>query len=129
MEHNIIISDVCENAHINTILCKKDDFMRMKDFINNETLENGYGIIISNPIFMWKYNNGEVFYKYIISNLVKTYTDGGILLEPLAEWEDYLEQITLYNYKDKKFYEDNFVAVYKSLRPNDYNHNPEYSEI
>ena len=97
MEHNIIISDVCENAHINTILCKKDDFMRMKDFINNETLENGYGIIISNPIFMWKYNNGEVFYKYIISNLVKTYTDGGILLEPLAEWEDYLEQITLYN--------------------------------
>ena len=103
--------------------------MRMKDFINNETLKNGYGIIISNPIFMWKYNNGEVFYKYSISNGVKTYTDGGILLEPLAEWEDYLEQITLYNYEDINFYEDNFVAVYKFLRPNDYNHNPEYSEI
>ena len=42
MEHNIIISDVCENAHINTILCKKDDFMRMKDFINNRTYEEKY---------------------------------------------------------------------------------------
>lgn len=128
MEHNIIISDVCENAHINTILCKKDDFMRMKNFINNETLENGYGIIISNPIFAWKYDNGEEFHKYIISNLIKTYT-GRILLEPFAEWEDYLEQITLYNNDDMKFYEDNFVAVYKSLRPGDYNHKPEYSEI
>lgn len=128
MEHNIIISDVCENAHINTILCKKDDFMRMKDFINNETLENGYGIIISNPIFAWKYDNGEEFHKYIISNLIKTYT-GGILLEPFAEWEDYLEQITLYNNDDINFYEDNFVAVYKSLRPSDYKHKPEYSEI
>ena len=128
MEHNIIISDVCENAHINTILCKKDDFMRMKDFINNETLENGYGILISNPIFAWKYDNGEEFHKYIISNLVKTYT-GGILLEPFAEWEDYLEQITLYNNDDMNFYEDNFVAVYKSLRPSDYNHKPGYSEI
>lgn len=128
MEHNIIISDVCENAHINTILCKKDDFMRMKDFINNETLENGYGIIISNPIFAWKYDNGEEFHKYIISNLIKTYT-GGILLEPFAEWEDYLEQITLYNNDDMNFYEDNFVAVYKSLRPSDYNHKPGYSEI
>jgi len=128
MEHNIIISDVCENAHINTILCKKDDFMRMKDFINNETLENGYGILISNPIFAWKYDNGEEFHKYIISNLVKTYT-GGILLEPFAEWEDYLEQITLYNNEDMSFYEDNFVAVYKSLRPSDYNHKPGYNEI
>lgn len=128
MEHNIIISDVCENAHINTILCKKDDFMRMKDFINNETLENGYGILISNPIFAWKYDNGEEFHKYIISNLVKTYI-GGILLEPFAEWEDYLEQITLYNNEDMSFYEDNFVAVYKSLRPSDYNHKPGYNEI
>lgn len=128
MEHNIIISDVCENARINTILCKKDDFMRMKDFINNETLENGYGIIISNPIFMWKYDNGEEFHKYIISNLVKTYM-GSILLEPVAEWEDYLEQITLYNDEDRNFYEDNFVEVYKSLRPSDYTHKPEYNEI
>lgn len=128
MEHNIIISGVCENAHINTILCKKDDFMRMRDFINNETLENGYGIIISNPIFMWKYDNGEEFHKYIISNLIKTYT-GGILLEPIAEWEDYLEQITLYNDEDRNFYEDNFVAVYKSLRPSDYDPKPKYNEI
>ena len=60
--------------------------------------------------------------------MIKTYT-GGILLEPFAEWEDYLEQITLYNNDDINFYEDNFVAVYKSLRPSDYNHKHGYSEI
>jgi hypothetical protein len=124
---NIIACEARENTNLNTIYCATEDFICAKNFIDKQTSENKYGIVISNPILIGE-NNGVKHYKYIFSNLIKTYT-GENLLKPFAEWEDYLEQVTIYNETDINFYKENFVSVYESLRSTDYEEKPKYYEI
>ena len=47
---------------------------------------------------------------------INTYT-GEIILEPMFEWESYLEQMIIYDHSDIDFYEENFKNLYKMLRP------------
>ena len=107
MEHRLIVSKPRADACIAETSCITEDFFRMRDFINKETIKNGYGLIISNPIFVLKYNSGKEVHRYIISNLIKTYY-GYDIISPIAEWDDYLEQITIYDSKDIDFFNENF---------------------
>jgi len=98
-----------------TTLCETEDFHRARIYLNKKTIEDGYGLIISNPIFVHKFPDGTQ-YRYVISNMIKTYTDE-IILEPMFEWESYLEQMTIYDHSNIGFYEENFKNIYKMLRP------------
>lgn len=107
-----------------TTLCYMDDFIRVKKFLEEEFKKNGYGLIISNPelvyIFpMHKFVDSDWYepqYRFIISNYVKSYT-GEDIIEPIAEWESYLEQMIIYDKTNLDFYEENFKNIYKALRP------------
>lgn len=103
-----------EHCPVST-LCEKEDFHRARIYLNKKTLEDGYGLIVSNPIFVHKFPD-EIQYRYIISNMIKTYTNE-IILEPMFEWESYLEQMAIYDHSDIDFYEENFKNIYKMLRP------------
>ena len=96
-------------------LCETEDFHRARVYINRKTLDDGYGLIVSKPIFMHQFPDGTQ-YRYVISNLIKTYT-GEVILEPMFEWESYLEQMTIYDHSNIDFYEENFKNIYKELRP------------
>lgn len=98
-----------------TTLCKKEDFHRARIYLNKKTIEDGYGLIVSNPIKVHGFPD-ETQYRYIISNMINTYT-GEIILEPMFEWEPYLEQMTIYDRSNIDFYEENFKNIYKMLRP------------
>lgn len=98
-----------------TTLCEKEDFHRARIYLNKKTIEDGYGLIVSNPIFEHQFPD-ETQYRYIISNMIKTYT-GEIILEHMFEWESYLEHMTIYDCSDIDFYEENFKNIYKELRP------------
>ena len=98
-----------------TTLCKKEDFHRARIYLNKKTIEDGYGLIVSNPIKVHEFPD-EIQYRYIISNMINTYT-GEIILEPMFEWESYLEQMTIYDRSNIDFYEENFKNIYKMLRP------------
>ena len=108
-----------------TTLVEADDFFRARDFLNNETSKNGYGIIVSNPIFMFRYVCGgptkettsEDQHCYIISNLVKSYYGEDELI-PFGEYEDYNEQFIIYDRADIPFFEENFRNIYKALKNN-----------
>ena len=108
-----------------TTLVETDDFFRVRDFLNNETKKNGYGIVISNPIFAHRYISGgpcgETFideqHRYIVSNLVKSYYGEDELI-PFGEYEDYNEQFIIYDRADVSFFEENFRKIYKALRNN-----------
>lgn len=110
---------------IATTLVETVDFFKARDFLNNETKKNGYGIIISNPIFMFRYVCGgptkettsEDQHRYIISNLVKSYYGEDELI-PFAEYEDYNEQLIIYDRADVPFFEENFRNIYKALKNN-----------
>lgn len=95
--------------------CEKEDFHRARIYLNKKTMEDGYGLIVSNPIIEYQFPD-ETQYRYIISNMIKTYT-GEIILEPMFEWESYLEQMSIYDCSDIDFYEENFKNIYKMLRP------------
>lgn len=109
-----------------TTLVETVDFFKARDFLNNETKKNGFGIIISNPIFVHRYISGgpcgecqiDEQHRYIISNLVKSYYGEDELI-PFAEYEDYNEQLIIYDRADVPFYEENFRNIYKALRTNE----------
>ena len=103
------------NHYHYTTLCKKEDFHRARVYLNKKTIEDGYGLIVSNPIQVHKFPD-EIQYRYIISNMINTYT-GEIILEPMFEWESYLEQMIIYDHSDIDFYKKNFKNIYKMLRP------------
>lgn len=48
--------------------------------------------------------------------MINTYT-GEIIIEPMFEWDSYLEQMSIYDHSDIDFYEENFKNIYKMLRP------------
>ena len=98
-----------------TTLCEKEDFHRARVYLNKKTIEDGYGLIVSNPIQVHEFPD-EIQYRYIISNMIKTYT-GEIILEPMFEWDSYIEQMSIYDHSDIDFYEENFKNLYKMLRP------------
>ena len=76
-----------------TTLVETVDFFKARDFLNNETKKNGFGVIISNPIFAHRYISGgpcgecqiDEQHRYIISNLVKSYYGEDELI-PFAEY-------------------------------------------
>ena len=111
---------------IATTLVETVDFFKARDFLNNETKKNGFGIIISNPIFVHRYISGgpcgecqiDEQHRYIISNLVKSYYGEDELI-PFAEYEDYNEQLIIYDRADVPFFEENFRNIYKALRTNE----------
>lgn len=94
-------------------LCETNDFWKAVKFLNKETKERGFGLVISKPIRVHNFPDG-IQYRYIISNLIKTYTGEDILI-PMFEWESYLEQMLIYDRSDVDFYEENFKKIYKSL--------------
>ena len=108
-----------------TTLVETVDFFKARDFLNNETKKNGFGVIISNPIFVHRYISGDPCgecqideqHRYIISNLVKSYYGEDELI-PFAEYEDYNEQLIIYDRADVPFYEENFRNIYKALKNN-----------
>lgn len=108
-----------------TTLVETVDFFKARDFLNNETKKNGFGVIISNPIFVHRYISGgtggecqiDEQHRYIISNLVKSYYGEDELI-PFAEYEDYNEQLIIYDRADVPFFEENFRNIYKALKNN-----------
>ena len=110
---------------IATTLVETVDFFKARDFLNNETKKNGFGVIISNPIFVHRYISGgpcgecqiDEQHRYIISNLVKSYYGEDELI-PFAEYEDYNEQLIIYDRADVPFFEENFRNIYKALKNN-----------
>lgn len=109
-----------------TTLVETVDFFKARDFLNNETKKNGFGVIISNPIFAHRYISGgpcgecqiDEQHRYIISNLVKSYYGEDELI-PFAEYEDYNEQLIIYDRADVPLFEENFRNIYKALRTNE----------
>jgi len=113
--------DYIENGPAITI-CEKLDFFCAKWYLNDQFRKTGYGIVVTpksicDPIYVGPDENGKPQYQSVfqIANVIPDY-QGGYIIEPIAEWEDCLEQMTIYNRKDIPFYEENFKEVYKALK-------------
>lgn len=128
MEH-LIVSKPRENAVLTTVSCSSKDFFNTVEFINQQTCEQGYGLLVSNPIkHTYGDKNAYVYresYRYIISNIVKSYT-GNDIIEPLGEWDDVMEEIILYDSANAEFFNKSFIDVCNELNKND---STSYKEI
>jgi len=100
------------SKHIVDIFLEKKDYDIVNVMLIHSFMDYGYGVLFSqfpikNEFVKYDENNNPIFKRtYLISNIILDY-QGGYVIEPIGEWEDYLGHVTLYDSKDIDFFNRN----------------------
>ena len=104
------------SKHIASTLLDKKDYDKANIMLIHSFMDYGYGVLFSqfpirNKLMKYDENDKPIFKRtYLISNIIQDY-QGGYVIEPIGEWEDYFESVTLYDSKDIDFFDENVIQL------------------